>query len=297
MDKDLIQLACKEFEKKHGKGSVFTAGNKHTELLIPRWTTGIEDFDAIIGGGMPLGRITELFGPESSGKTSLTFHLMSMVKLGAYIPAEGTYDEKRALQFVSPRQMLVFRCDYGEQVMDTVIKLAKAGIPLIAVDTVPACVPKSEMEKVEKDASKDQKIGAVALLFNKMLPSIVHICEKTGTHLLLVNQVRDTMDAMMFGDKEHTPGGRAIKFYSSLRIKLARRNWIEVPNYNPKVSSENEKIGLIMKMRCVKNKTANPYGECLVPLFFDRGFASFEDYKAIRVEIMKEKKSYYAKRG
>lgn len=293
MDIQEIQKLCKEIERKSGKGSIFTVG-KSSSLDIPRWPTGIESLDKIIGGGMPKGRIVEIFGPESSGKTSLAYWLMSLHKLGLYIPIEGTYDESRAISMgVKPKQMIVHRAQYGEEAINDVIKFAKTGIPIICVDSVPACQPKDDIEKIEKDAQNEQKIGGVARLFSKTLPSIVHICEETGTTVILINQVRDKMNAMLFGEKEDTPGGRAIKFYSSVRIKVARRAWIEIPNKNPAVSSDNEKVGVIMKAKIQKSKVSNPFGEAELPFFFDRGFVSYDDIVPIRKELMKKRKEQF----
>lgn len=293
MDIQEIQKLCKEIERKSGKGSIFTVG-KSSSLDIPRWPTGIESLDKIIGGGMPKGRIVEIFGPESSGKTSLAYWLMSIHKLGLYIPIEGTYDESRAISMgVKPKQMIVHRAQYGEEAINDVIKFAKTGIPIICVDSVPACQPKEDIEKIEKDAQNEQKIGGVARLFSKTLPSIVHICEETGTTVILINQVRDKMNAMLFGEKEDTPGGRAIKFYSSVRIKVARRAWIEIPNKNPAVSSDNEKVGVIMKAKIQKSKVSNPFGEAELPFFFDRGFVSYDDIVPIRKELMKKRKEQF----
>lgn len=295
MDIDLkaIQSICKEIEKKSGKGSIFLTGNDKA-LQIPRWSTQIESLDEIIGGGMPSGRVVEIFGPESSGKTSLVYWLMSLHKLGVYIPIEGTYDELRAKMLgVKSKQMVVYRANYGEEALNATIKFAKAGVPIIAIDSVPACQPKEDQEKIEKDSENEARIGGVARLFSKTLPTIVRICEETGTTLILINQVRDKMNAMLFGEKEDTPGGRAIKFYSSIRIKVARRAWIEVPNKNPAISSENEKVGLIMKAKISKSKVSNPFGEAELPFFFDRGFVSYENLKEVRAEIMKERKAKY----
>ena len=293
MDIQEIQKLCKEIERKSGKGSIFTVG-KSSSLDIPRWPTGIESLDKIIGGGMPKGRIVEIFGPESSGKTSLAYWLMSLHKLGLYIPIEGTYDESRAISMgVKPRQMIVHRAQFGEEAINDVIKFAKTGIPIICVDSVPACQPKEDIEKIEKDAQNEQKIGGVARLFSKSLPSIVHICEETGTTVILINQVRDKMNAMLFGEKEDTPGGRAIKFYSSIRIKVARRAWIEIPNKNPAVSSDNEKVGIIMKAKIQKSKVSNPFGEAELPFFFDRGFVSYDDIMPIRKERIKARKEQF----
>lgn len=293
MDLKEIQSVCKDIEKKSGKGSIFVIG-KETKMEIPRWSTNIDALDSIIGGGMPKGRVIEIFGPESSGKTSLVYWLMSLHKLGLYIPIEGTYDEERARSIgVKEKQMIVYRANYGEEALNAVIKFAKAGIPIICIDSVPACQPKEDVDKIEKDVQNEARIGGVARLFSKTLPTIVHICEETGTTLILVNQVRDKMQAMLFGEKEDTPGGRAIKFYSSVRIKVARRAWIEIPNKNPAVSSQSEKVGLIMKAKVVKSKVCNPYGEAEIPFFFDRGFASYDDIKQIRAELMKDRKSQF----
>ena len=293
MDLKEIQNVCKDIERKSGKGSIFLTG-KETRLEIPRWSTEIEALDNIIGGGMPKGRIVEIFGPESSGKTSLIYWLMSLHKLGVYIPIEGTYDEDRAVSLgVKPKQMIVYRAQYGEEALNAVMKFAKAGVPIIAIDSVPACQPKEDIDKIEKDAGNEARIGGVARLFSKTLPTIVHICEETGTTLILVNQVRDKMNAMLFGEKEDTPGGRAIKFYSSVRIKVARRAWIEIPNNNPAVSSDSEKVGIIMKAKISKSKVSNPFGEAELPFFFDRGFVSYDDIKPIRAEIMKKRKAEF----
>ena len=287
MNIEEIQKICKEFEKKNGEGSVFQVGSKKSILQVPRMSTKIEDLDEITGGGFPKGRIIEIFGPESSGKTSLAYWLASLCKQSVYIPIEGTYDEERAKSIgVKEKQMIVLRATYGEQALNATLRFAKAGIPLIIIDSVPACQPIEDIEKLEKDALNETRIGGVARLFSKMLPLIVRECEKSGTILVLINQVRDKMNAMLFGEKDDTPGGRAIKFYSSMRIKVARKAWVEVPNKNPKISSNNVKVGMIMKCKVVKSKVCNPFGEAEIPLFFDRGFTSFADLKEVRREIM-----------
>ena len=293
MDLKEIQSLCKDIEKKSGQGSIFTTG-KESNLNIPRWSTGIESLDEIVGGGMPKGRIVEVFGPESSGKTSLVYWLMSLHRLGLYIPIEGTYDEARAKAIgVQDKQMIVYRAQYGEEALNAVLKFAKAGIPIICLDSVPACQPKEDIDKVSKGAENELRIGGIARLFSKMLPVIERTCEQTGTTLILVNQVRAKMDAMLFGEKDDTPGGRAIKFYSSIRIKVARRAWIEIPNKNPAISSEKEKVGIIMKAKIVKCKVGNPFGEAEVPFFFDRGFVSYDDIKPIRRELMEERNEQF----
>lgn len=288
-----IQSICKDIEKKSGKGSIFLTG-KDKGWSIPRWSTEIEDLDSLVGGGFPKGRIVEIYGPESSGKTSLVYWLMSLHKLGVYIPIEGTYDEQRAISLgVNPKQMIVYRAEYGEEALNAVVRFAKAGIPIIAIDSVPACQPKEDMDKFEKGAENEARIGGVARLFSKMLPTIQRVCEQSGTTLILVNQVRDKMNAMLFGEKEDTPGGRAIKFYSSIRIKVARRAWIDIPNKNPAISAQTEKVGIIMKAKITKSKVSNPFGEAELPFFFDRGFVSYDDVKPIRNEIMQLRREQF----
>ena len=293
MDIKEIQSICKDIEKKSGKGSIFLTG-KDKGWSIPRWSTEIEDLDSLVGGGFPKGRIVEIYGPESSGKTSLVYWLMSLHKLGVYIPIEGTYDEQRAISLgVNPKQMIVYRAEYGEEALNAVVRFAKAGVPIIAIDSVPACQPKEDMDKFEKGAENEARIGGVARLFSKMLPTIQRICEQSGTTLILVNQVRDKMNAMLFGEKEDTPGGRAIKFYSSIRIKVARRAWIDIPNKNPAISAQTEKVGIIMKAKITKSKVSNPFGEAELPFFFDRGFVSYDDVKPIRSEIMQLRREQF----
>lgn len=286
---------CKKINNKEGEGSIYYLGGKNSSLKIPRWSTGLEDLDNIIGGGMPEGRIIEIYGPESSGKTSLGYWLTSLHDLALDIPIEGTFDAERAKVFGNkPKQMLVYRARYGEQAMNKAVQFAQVGIPLIVIDSIPACKPREDIEKLLKQA-KDEKennerMGGVARLMHRYLPVLEEICESTGTTLILINQVRDKMDAMLFGDKTDTPGGRAPKFYSSIRIQVGRRAWIEIPNKDVSNSAVNKKVGMIMKCKVVKSKVSNPMGECEIPLFFDRGFVSFDDVSKIRKELMKNNK-------
>lgn len=305
MDKKAILKLAGEINKKEGAGSLFHLGSKNQNLKIARWSTGIDDFDDAIGGGMPKGRIIEVFGPESSGKTSLGYHLASLHELALDIPIEGTFDADNAKAFGNkPNQLLVYRAKYGEQAMNKTLKFAQMGIPLIIIDSVPALLPKEDIDKVLKNANKQNdaqqeqaRMGGVARLLHKYLPVLEEVCETTGTTIVLINQVRDKMNAMMFGEKDDTPGGRGPKFYSSIRVKVARKKWIEVPNKNPKNIAATEKIGMIMKGKIIKSKVSNPQSEFEVPLIFGRGFVSFDDVPAIRAEIMKANNEKYSKRG
>ena len=300
-NKEQIIKLCNQINKKEGEGTIYSIGSKHANLKINRWSTGIEDLDAIIGGGIPEGRTVEIFGPDSSGKTTLLYHLMSMHSLALDIPVEGPFDAERAKVFGNrPKQLLVYRARYGEDAFNKSIQFAKAGIPIIGIDSVPSLVPKEDAEKVlkssDKDSIEEQRIGGTARLLNKYLPTVEEIIEVTGTSVIFINQVRDKIGAMMFGEKTDTPGGRKLKHSASLRIQVARRAWIEIPNKNPKNSATNEKVGFIMKCKVVKSKVCNPMGECEIPCFFDRGFVSFDDVKDIRKEILRQRAEQYGKR-
>lgn len=300
-NKKAIIALCNSINRKEGEGSIYSIGSKNANLKINRWSTGIEDLDAIIGGGIPEGRIVEIFGAESSGKTTLLYHLCGLHELCLDIPIEGTFDAERAKVFGNkPKQMLIYRAKYGEDALNKTIKFAKAGIPLIGIDSVPSMTPKEDAEKVlksaEKDSIEEQRIGGTARLLNKYLPTVEEIIEVTGTTVIFINQVRDKMNAMLFGEKTDTPGGRKLKHACSLRIQVARRAWIEIPNKDPRNSAKTEKIGLIMKCKVVKSKVSNPMGECEIPLIFDRGFVSFDEVPSIRKEIMKQRAQQFSKR-
>jgi recombination protein RecA len=300
-NKEKIIKLCNDINKKEGQGSIYSLGSKNANLNIKRWKTGIEDLDNILGGGMPEGRTIEIFGPESSGKTTLLYHLCGLHDFALDIPVEGTFDADRAKVFGNrPKQLLVYRPRYGEAAFNKMIQFSQAGIPIIGVDSVPSLIPRDDCEKVSKSAMNDtieeQRIGGTARLMNKYLPELEDIIEVTGTTIIFINQVRDKMNAMMFGEKTDTPGGHKLKHSASIRIQVARKGWIEIPNKDPRNSANNEKIGMIMKCKVVKSKVCNPMGECEIPLFFDRGFVSFDDMKSVRTEIMRKRAEQYGKR-
>lgn len=294
-----IMKLCAEIEGKEGEGSIFSLGSKNGNLNIERWETGLPELDNIIGGGMPKGRVIEIYGAESSGKTSLAYHLCSLHPICLHIPIEGTMSTERAKLFGNrPKQMLVYnKCKYGEQAFNRMIRFAEEGIPLEVLDSVPSMQPKEDVEKIRKavhnNTETELRIGGIATLMNKYLPTLEDIIEQTGTTVIFINQVRDKMNAMPFGDNIHTPGGHKLKHSASLRLQVARKGWIEIPNKNPYSTAAKEKIGLIMKIKVVKSKICNPMGECEIPLFFERGFVSFDELQDVRKEIMKERNEMY----
>ena len=300
-NKAAIMRLAQEINKKDGAGMLYTIGSQHADLKIPRWSTGIEDLDNIIGGGMPCGRTVEIFGPEGSGKTTLLYHLFALHETAVDFPVEGTFDAQRAQLFGNKKnQLLIARTKCGEECMNKAIRFARAGIQVIGIDSVPSLIPKDDLEKVEKAVNRnsieEQRIGGTARLLNKYLPPLEEIIEATGTTVIFTNQVRDKMNAMMFGEKTDTPGGHKLKHSCSLRIQVARRAWIDIKNYNPSNSATNERVGMIMKCKVVKSKVSNPMGECEIPLIFERGFVGFGEYKQIIKEIAEERRQFYSKR-
>lgn len=298
MNKEGIMRLCAEIAKKEGSGIVYSLGNKTGDLVIPRWKTGLPDLDNIIGGGMPKGRTIEIFGAESAGKTSLGYHLCSQHPICLDIPIEGTFDRQRAKVFGNkPKQMLVYRAPYGEKAFNRAIRFAEEGIPLIMIDSVPSLQPKDDIDKIRKavntDSEQEMRIGGVARLMDKYLPTLEYVIEQTGTTVIFINQIRDKMNALPFGDNIQTPGGHKLRHSVSLKIQVARKGYIEIPNHNPYNTEKNERIGMIMKCKVVKSKVNNPMQSCEIPLFYDRGFVNFADLDNTRKEIMEEHKQKY----
>ncbi|MFA5528603.1 MAG: ATPase domain-containing protein [Peptostreptococcales bacterium] len=288
VNKKKLVETLKALEKEYGEGSVYSLDSKKAIMQIPRWSTGLEDLDRIIGGGIPYGRIVEISGPESAGKTSLAYHLLAQHEVSVDIPVEGTFDAQRAKVFGNKKgQLIVRRAEYGEQCLESVMAFAEAGVPCIVIDSVPHMIPRKQFE--EPDMEKENQLGRVAAMLSSNLPKIVVKCERTHTSLIFVNQMRDIIGGFGFGPKTHTPGGWALKHACSLRLQVNRIEWIKIPNKNPKNSAGFETVGIIMKVKVLKSKVCNPLGECVLSMFFDRGFVPNDETKAIRQEIMTER--------
>ena len=193
--------------------------------------------------------------------------------------------------------MLVYRARYGEKAFNRAIRFAEEGIPLIVIDSVPSLQPKDDIDKVRKavntDSEQEMRIGGVARLMDKYLPTLEDVIEQTGTTVIFINQIRDKMNALPFGDNIQTPGGHKLKHSASLRIQVARKGWIEIPNHNPFNTEAKERIGIVMKVKVVKSKVCNPMQSCEIPMFFEKGFVDFADLDSTRKEIMEEHKKKY----
>ena len=296
-NKEGILRLCNEIDKKE-QGSVYSLGSKSEILDIPRWSTGLADLDNIIGGGMPCGRTVEIFGAESAGKTTLAYQMCAQHEMCLDIPIEGTFDKSRAELFGNKKkQMLIYRARYGEKAFNRAIRFAEEGIPLIVIDSVPSMQPKEDVEKIRKavntDSESEMRIGGVARLMDKYLPTLEDVIEQTGTTVIFINQIRDKMNALPFGDNIQTPGGHKLKHSCSLRIQVARKGYIEIPNHNPFNTETKERIGMIMKVKVVKSKICPPMQSCEIPLFYERGFVDFADLDNVRKEILEEHKKKY----
>lgn len=294
--KENLITAMRLINEEFGEGTVYTLGSKKANLNIPRFSTGIQDLDNILGGGIPKGRIIEIFGPESAGKTTLAYHLMAQCESALDIPIEGTFDSERAKVFGNKKgQLFVSRANVGEEALKEGYLFTKAGGDIVVIDSVPSMITKKEFE--EEDFEKEGQRGRIAALLSSKLPKINSKAEEMGTTWIFINQLRDEMGAMMFGPQTHTPGGRALKHYCSLRLQINRVDWIKIPNkYDTSNSAKDITIGIIIKVKVVKSKVCNPLGECELPIFFDRGFVSYDDMLAIRKEIMENEKKKNSKK-
>lgn len=296
--KKAIMAVSANINKQQGEGTVCTM--RTADKNIKRWSTKIKDLDEILGGGMPEGRMVEIFGAEGAGKTSLLHHLTALHPYAVNIPIEGTFDAARAKAFGNTTaNLIVCRAKYGEDAMIAMSQYIRTGIPIIGLDSVPSCIPREDVEKLAKAVSKNQdhetRLGGVPRLMGKYLHDLSVQAELFGTTLVFINQIRDIIGAT-WGETVKTPGGHLLLHAYSVRLKVARRAWIEIPNKNPSVVSPNEKVGIIQKIKVVKSKVGNPMGECEIPMFFDRGYVSWDDVKPIRNELMKKRKEQFGGR-
>lgn len=259
----ILDNTIKKIEKQFGKGSIMKMGEK-TSIHIDSMPTGCLSLDMAIGvGGLPKGRIIEIYGPESSGKTTFTLGFIASCQraggTAAFIDAEHALDPVYARNLgVDVDNLLISQPDYGEQALEIVDDLVSSGaVDLIVVDSVAALVPKSEL-----DGDMDQQVvGAHARLMSKGLRKITGSVSKTKCIVVFINQIRMKI-GVMFGNPETTTGGNALKFYSSVRMEVRKAKTISV-NENP--------IGAETKVKIVKNKVSAPFREIMVDLIYGKG--------------------------
>ncbi|ATU05740.1 recombinase RecA [Candidatus Gracilibacteria bacterium HOT-871] len=290
--KDALNAALALIEKNYGKGSIMKLGDDSFRQKVETSSSGSLGLDIALGGGYAKGRIVEIYGPESSGKTTLTLHAIAEVQkaggVAAFIDAEHALDPEYAKKIgVNIDELLISQPDYGEQAMEITEKLVNSGaVDLIIVDSVAALTPKAEIE----GNMGDSHMGLQARLMSQALRKITGSINKTNCTVIFINQLRMKI-GVVFGSPETTTGGNALKFYASQRLDIRRKGKIETGTKDDK-----EILGNETEVKVIKNKIAPPFREAKFDIMYNEGISKIGEIIDIGVnlDIIKKSGAFYS---